>query len=210
MTLIRTALAILVTLSLGGCAAISSLTSAATTLEAYELQSATDLPSVQGSVARDLVIEAPTSGGALDTDRIMIRPGPFQAQYLPEARWTDSAPVMVQNLMLRAFEDTNALRYVGRRPLGGAGDFALVSELTDFQAEVGPDGTSVTTRVRFTVRLVRESDASVIASRTFQRTAAAASTETMDIVASFNLATNAALQDLTGWALRQIGLRVSG
>lgn len=210
MTLIRTALAILVTLSLGGCAAISSLTSAATTLEAYELQSATDLPAVQGSVARDLVIETPTSGGALDTDRIMIRPGPFQAQYLPEARWTDSAPVMVQNLMLRAFEDTNALRYVGRRPLGGAGDFALVSELTDFQAEVGPDGTSVTTRVRFTVRLVRESDASVIASRTFQRTAAAASSETMDIVASFNLATNAALQELTGWALRLIGLRLSG
>ena len=210
MTLIRTALAILMTLSLGGCAAISSLTSAATTLEAYELQLATDLPAVQGSVARDLVIETPTSGGALDTDRIMIRPGPFQAQYLPAARWTDSAPVMLQNMMLRAFEDTNALRYVGRRPLGGSGDFALVSELTDFQAEVGPDGTSVTTRVRFTVRLVRESDASVVASRTFQRTAAAASTETMDIVASFNLATNAALQDLTGWALRLIGLRVSG
>ncbi len=210
MTLIRTALAILVTLSLGGCAAISSLTSAATTLEAYELQSATDLPAVQGSVARDLVIETPTSGGALDTDRIMIRPGPFQAQYLPEARWTDSAPVMLQNLMLRAFEDTNALRYVGRRPLGGSGDFALVSELTDFQAEVGPDGTSVTTRLRFTVTLVRESDASVVASRTFQQTAAAASTQTLDIVASFNLATNAALQDLTGWALRQIGLRVSG
>lgn len=117
---------------------------------------------------------------------------------------------MLQNLMLRAFEDTNALRYVGRRPLGGSGDFALVSELTDFQAEVGPDGTSVTTRVRFTVRLVRESDASIVASRTIQRTAAAASTETLDVVASFNLATNAALQDLTGWALRLIGLRVSG
>lgn len=210
MTLIRTAFAILVTLNLGGCAAISSLAGATTTLEAYELQSPTELPAVQGSVARDLVIEVPTSGGALDTDRIMIRPGPFQAQYLPEARWTDAAPLMLQNLMLRAFEDTNALRYVGRRPLGGSGDFALVSELTDFQAEVGPDGTSVTTRVRFTVRLVRESDASIVASRTIQRTAAAASTETLDVVASFNLATNAALQDLTGWALRLIGLRVSG
>ena len=210
MTLIRTALAILVTLSLGGCAAISSLTGATTTLQAYELQAPVDLPAVQGSVRRDLVIEVPTSGGALDTDRSMIRPGPFQAQYLPAARWTDPAPVMLQNLMLRAFEDSNALRYVGRRPLGGTGDFVLVSELTDFQAEVGADEAGVITRVRLTVRLVRESDAAIIASRTIQTTAPAASSDVLDVVAGFDLATAAALQDLTGWALRLMGGRVSG
>jgi cholesterol transport system auxiliary component len=210
MKLLRTAFVVLVTLTVGGCSALSSLTDATTPLQAYDLRSPTDMPLAQAALARDLVIEVPTSGGALDTDRIMIRPGPYQAQYLPEARWTDSAPVMLQTLMVRAFEDTNALRYVGRRPLGGSGDYVVVSELTDFQAELGPDGTGVTTRVRLTVRLVRESDAAILASRTFQRTAAAASTETLDVVASFNAATSAILQEVTGWVLGRLGVRVSG
>ncbi len=206
----RHAIVALLMLGLGGCSAISSLNDAATPLEAYDLRAPAELPAVQGSLRRDLVIELPTSGGALDTDRIMIRPGPFQAQYLPAVRWSDPAPVMMQGLMLRAFEDTNALRYVGRRPLGGSGDFALVSELTDFQAELAPDGVGLTTRVRMTVRLVRESDATVLGSRTVQASAPAASNETLDIVQSMQLATTAALQDLLRWAFPLMGARTSG
>ena len=207
MILLRKAQLMLLALTLSGCAALSSLTDATTPLQAYDLRSPSDLPAVQGRLQRDLVIETPTAGGALDTDRIMIRPGPLQAQYLPAARWTDSAPVMVQNLMLRAFEDSNALRYVGRRPLGGSGDFALVSELTDFQAEFGPDAVSVITRVRLTLHVVRETDARIIGSRTIQTSATAASTDTLDVVESFNTATSDALRELTGWALPVMGLR---
>lgn len=210
MTLIRKTFLVLATLALTGCSAVSSLTSATTPLEVYQLQVPSDLPDATGSLQRDLVIETPTSGGALDTDRIMIQPGPLQAQYLPEARWPDTAPIMLQTLMLRAFQDTNTLRYVGRRPLGGSGDYALVSELTDFQSELAPDGETVTTRVRLTARLIRESDAAVLGSRTIQTTALAASTETLDVVNSFNVATSGALRDLTGWALRLMGLRVTG
>ena len=209
MTLIRTALTVFAILGLAGCSALSSLTDATTPLEAFELRAPADPPQVRGSVRRDLVIETPAAGGALDTDRIMIRPGPLQAQYLPGARWTDTAPVMLQNLMLRAFEDTNALRYVGRRPLGGAGDYVLVSELTDFQAELDATGQGVTTRLRMTVRLVREADASVMGSRTIQTTAQAASTDTLAVVQSFDQATADALEELTGWALPLIGLRIA-
>ena len=60
-----------------------------------------------------------------------------------------------------------------------------------------------------TVRLVREADASIIGSRTIQTVAQAASTDTLAVVQSFDQATGAALQDLTGWALGLIGLRVT-
>ncbi len=206
---IRCALPMLAAVMLSGCAAITSLTDATTPLQAYELRAPTDTPAVRGSLRRDLVIETPTAGGALDTDRILIRPDPFQAAYLPGVRWTDSAPVMLQNLMLRSFEDTNALRYVGRRPLGGSADYVLVSELTDFQAELGPDGETVTTRLRLTARLVREADATILGSRTVQSTAPAASTEAAAVVAGFDAATTAALRELTIWALRRMGLGVS-
>lgn len=209
MILIHRVVLILATVMLSGCAAITSLTDATTPLQAYGLRAPADAPAVRGSLRRDLVIETPTAGGALDTDRILIRPDPFQAAYLPKTRWTDTAPVMLQNLMLRSFEDANALRYVGRRPIGGTADYLLVSELTDFQAELGPDGNTVTTRVRLTARLVRDSDAQILGSRTIQTTAPAASTEPAAVVAGFNEATSAALRELTIWALRRMGLNVS-
>ena len=38
------------------------------------------------------------------------------------------------------------------------GDFAILTEITDFQAAIGPDDSTVTTRVRFAATIVREVD----------------------------------------------------
>ena len=114
---------------------------------------------------------------------------------------------MLQSLMVRAFEDTGALAYVGRRPLGGAGDFALVSEITDFQAELSPDQQSATIRLRLTARMVREADARVLARRSFTATAPAASLETLDIVTAFNAASDQLLKDIVSWGLGTMGIR---
>lgn len=209
MTPFRSLLTLLCTLALGGCAAISSLSEAAAPFQAYELRAPASPPAVRGSIQRDLVIEAPSTGGALDTDRILIRPDPFQVAYLPGARWTDPAPVMLQNLMVRSLEDTNALRFVGRQPLLGAPDFLLSTELTDFQIELGPEADVITTRVRLTARIVREQDGRITGSRTIQQTATAASLDPAAVIASFDQATTAALQELTVWSLRQMGVGVS-
>jgi cholesterol transport system auxiliary component len=206
----RRVLSLLAALTLSGCAAITSIGDATTPLDAYNLRAPTDMPAVQGSLQRDLVIETPEAGGALDTDRIMIRPGPFQAAYLPGVRWTDNAPVMLTTLMVRGFEDTNALRYVGRRPIGGTADYTLISELTDFQAEQEVEGDAVTVRFRLTARLVRDADATILGSRTVQSTATVPSTDVTDIVAGLNATTTTALRELTIWALRRMGLGVSG
>jgi len=208
MIALRRALPLVAALILGGCAAITSITDATTPLQAYELRAPSEAPAVRGSLRRDLVIETPTAGGALDTDRILIRPDPFQAAYLPRARWIDTAPVMLQNLMLRSFEDAGALRYVGRRPIGGTADYLLLSEVTDFQAELAPDGETVTTRLRLTARLVREADATILGSRTIATTAPAASSQARDVVAGLDAATREALRELTTWALRRMGLTV--
>lgn len=206
----RRVLFLLAGLTLSGCAAITSIGEATTPLEAYNLRARADVPAVQGSLQRDLVIETPSTGGALDTDRIMIRPGPLQASYLPGVRWTDDAPVMLTTLMVRSFNDTGALRYVGRRPIGGRADYTLISELTDFQAEQEAEGDAVTVRFRLTARLVRDDDAAILGSRTVQSTATVASTDVQDIVTGLNVITSSALQELTIWALRRMGVGVAG
>jgi cholesterol transport system auxiliary component len=162
------------------------------------------------TTSRQLVVELPTAPGALSNDRILIRPRPLQAAYLPDAKWAEEVPVMLQTLLVRSLEDTNAFRYVGRRPLGASGDYALISELTDFQAEAAPDGKTATIRLRLTARLVREDDATVLSSRTFNTSTPVVSTDTEDLVEGFNLANQQLLSETASWILATLNIAAKG
>ena len=194
---------------LSGCSALSALSGAATPLDAYDLSAPSSPITARSTTARQFVVELPTAPGALSNDRILIRPHPLQAAYLPDGKWAEDVPVMLQTLLVRSFEDTNAFRYVGRRPLGASGDYALLTELTDFQAEASPDGKAATIRLRLTARMVREDDAAILSTRSFMRSAEVASTETLPLVEGFNQANQALLTDVTEWALGTLNIGVN-
>lgn len=206
----RTLLLSALALPLGGCAAVSAIGGAATPLDAFDLRlpPGTGPRAAGGPLARALIVELPEVTGALDTDRILIRPTPLQAQYLPAARWAEPAADMMQTLLVRTLEDSGALRYVGRQPLGASGDFALVASLTDFQAELGAGG-AVLVRIRLSARLVREEDISVLASRVFEAVQPAPSTEAQPLVEAFNAAAARLVPEVSVWALRAIGARLA-
>jgi len=190
---------LLLCLPLGGCATLAALGTAAEVRDVYELQVPAVAPQ-QGRLRGEIVVEEPVASGALNTDRIMIRPGPLQAQYLPEARWADPAPRMLQTLLLRSLAETGAFRSVGRRPVGSLGDYAVLTELTDFEAiasDAATGGPAV--RVRVMVRLVRERDASVVARQTFSAAAPAAGTDVTALVSAFDEATQGLLTELVAW-----------
>ena len=168
----RTAAAILaLTLALPGCGALSAL-SGGPALDVFELRAPDETPKSCGRGRRaELVVEEPKARGTLDTERIMIRPNALQTQYLPDAQWGDTVPVTLQNLLVRSFSPYDAFTHVGRAPLGTAGDFALISEIRDFNAEVAGKGAIV--RLSVDAQLVREMDASVTARRQAGRVRAA-------------------------------------
>lgn len=198
--LLRLALALCALAVLTGCAALSAVNKVAVPLEVYELRPPAGLAQAAARPRPlDVIVELPTTAGSLDTDRIMIRPNALQAQYLPEVRWADPVPVMVQTLMLRSLEAGGALRYVGRKPLGASGDYALVTEVVDFQAALAPDGATAGVTLGLIVRLVRERDARIVASRSFRAEAPAASTETAALIAAFDAAAAAVLTEFAGW-----------
>ena len=186
--------------ALSGCAAITAVSDAAVPLDVYELRAPGGITPSGGRVsARDVIVEIPTTSGALATDRIMIRPNALQAQYLPDVRWSEPTPVMVQTLMLRSIEATGAVRYVGRKPLGVSGDFAVVTEVIDFQADVVPATETANVQITLLVRIVRERDASIIASRRFSATATAATTETSVVIDAFSTASDQVFDAFAGW-----------
>ncbi|QEU07596.1 ABC-type transport auxiliary lipoprotein family protein [Paracoccus yeei] len=201
----RTAAAILaLTLTLPGCGALSAL-SGGPALDVFELRAPDETPKSCGRGRRaELVIEEPKARGTLDTERIMIRPNALQTQYLPDAQWGDTVPVTLQNLLVRSFSPYDAFTHVGRAPLGTAGDFALISEIRDFNAEVAGKGAIV--RLSVDAQLVREMDASVAARGSFSATATAPSTRTEDLIPAFDAAGRELLGQMTDWGLRGVGV----
>jgi cholesterol transport system auxiliary component len=190
---------------LAGCGTLSALSDATTPLNVFELRPPAQAAASPGRMlARDVILELPTTSGALETDRIMIRPSALEAQYLPDVRWSEPAPVMVQTLMLRSLDAAQAFRYVGRTPLGASGDFAIVTELVDFQADLAPDGESARVAIGLIVRIVREQDVRIIATRTFTATAQAGSLENAVLVDAFNAAAGQVMTDFAAWAIASV------
>lgn len=189
-------------LATAGCGALSALDDAARPLEIYELRT----PGIETAARRrnvELVVEEPIASGALSTERIMIRPARLQAQYLPDVRWADPAPVMLRTLLLRSLAETGAFTSVGRQPLASSGDYALLGELTDFQAEPVVGSETAEVRVRLMLRLVRERDASVVASRTFDAVEQSADTGPDSLVAAFDRATAALIAEVLPWVIAE-------
>lgn len=193
---------------LPGCAALSAL-SGGPNRDVFELRPLSDAPRTcrQGRRA-ELVIEEPKARGTLNSERIMIRPNVLQTQYLPDAQWGDTVPITLQNLLVRGFGAYDVFTHVGRAPLGAAGDYALISEINDFNAEVAGKGAVV--KLSVNAQLVREMDATVIARGSFQASALAATTRTDDLIPAFDAAGQQLLAQMTDWGLRGIGVTPSG
>ncbi|MGP3723558.1 ABC-type transport auxiliary lipoprotein family protein [Cereibacter sphaeroides] len=190
---------LLAALALSGCGAVSSLSRASEQLDTYTLS---PLPGTGGGGSRHIVVEAATAGGALSTDRILIKPSRVQALYLPDARWSDPAPALVQTLLVGSLQNGGGFRLVAREAAGLVPDYTLMTELREFQAEV-PPGQAPIVRISMVLTLIRESDRSVASTRRIETQAPAASDSTGDVVVAFDTAVTQALGEAVGWARAQ-------
>lgn len=200
----RPILSLFLVTMLPGCAALSAL-QGEPDRDVFELRPPA-VTATQCGRARstELVIEEPKTRGTLDSERIMIRPSALQTQYLPDAVWGDTVPVTVQRLLVQALGRYDSFSHVGRAPLGLAGDFAMISEITDFNAEVAGGGAVV--KMTVDAQMVREMDASVASRASFAVAVPAASTRTADLIPAFDQAGQQLTAQMTEWALRAVGV----
>jgi cholesterol transport system auxiliary component len=185
--------------TVSGCGAISSLSKAGTELDAYTLSPVRSAEAPRGGSAH-LIVELPSTAGALATDRILIKPVPYQAQYLPEGRWAEPAPALVQTLLVGSFQNLGGFKLVGRTANGLNPDYTLMTELQDFQVEpLGPDTEAYLVRISMMMTLIRESDRQIVGSRRFAATATAGSDDTRTLVGAFDSAMQSVLRDIVEW-----------
>jgi len=156
-----------------------------------------DIPAVNWQ----LVVDEPSTGKGIDTDRIAIAPSPLEVKYFSGARWADRAPRLIQQLLIQSFENTNKIVSVGRQSIGLRSDFALKTELREFQAEKTAEGETVV-RVRLNLKLVRPALGMIVASQSFESLKPAKSENVPDVVDAFDDAVGAVLKRAVVWAMK--------
>ncbi|MBP5857580.1 membrane integrity-associated transporter subunit PqiC [Marivibrio halodurans] len=157
-----------------------------------------------------LLVEAPTAPAGLASSRIVLRRKLVEINYFARAAWTDSAPAMLQTLLIESFENSGRIVSVGRQVIGLRADFILKTDLREFQAEYMtedgtalPEGTPPFVRVRLNGKLVQMPRREIVASETWEFRIQAASSEMEAIINAFDEAYGSILKRMVTWTLRR-------
>jgi cholesterol transport system auxiliary component len=184
---------------LSGCGAVSAVSRASDPLDTYTLTPLGPAQTRPGG-SHHLVVEMPTSGGELSTDRVLIKISSLQAKYLPDARWSEPTPAMVQTLLVNSLLNRGGFRLVSRVGAGLIPDYTLMSEIQAFQAElIGPDLSLAQIHIALQMTLIRESNRAIAGTRRFGTTAPVSSDSTVALIAGLDRAMQSVMADAIGW-----------
>ena len=189
-------------LLLAGCTGI--IPGTGEPLKLYTLTPKSTYGSELPQVTWQLVVETPVAPAGINTNRIALSHSPITLDYFAGATWTDSAPAMVQTLLVESFENTGRIVAVGRESVGLRADYVLKIELREFQAEYASPESAPTVHIRMIAKLVRMPVREIVASHMTERKAQAASNTLDGVVAAFDEALGPVLKEIVVWSLTSV------
>ena len=112
---------------------------------------------------------------------------------------------MVQNLLIESFDNSDAIDVLGREAFGLRADYALLTNLREFQAEypAGPEGRPQV-RVRLQARLVQLPRRVQVAATSEEAVVPAANASVEAVVTAFDEAFGRVAGRIVEWAIREI------
>ncbi len=159
-------------------------------------------------VRLQLVVDVPVAPESLDTDRIALTRNRTTLDYFAGTVWTDRAPLLLQGLLVEAFENSGRIVAVGRDTSGLNPDYLLETELREFDARYMGSGEQVpTVVVSLFVELVKMPDRKVIGSMLAAEQAPAARNDVGSVVEAFDAAAGEVVTKVVNWTL---GVMVRG
>ncbi|MEL6913179.1 MAG: ABC-type transport auxiliary lipoprotein family protein [Pseudomonadota bacterium] len=187
-------------LALPGCTALNALSDASAPRDTFALQPV-EMPRSARRSARTLLVLEPQAAAAVSTDRILIREEALAVTYLPDARWAQELPAMLQMIVVQSLASTGAFGFVGPQGAGPVPDAVVLMRLDAFGAERGPDG-QFSLRVAYDVTILRDRDQRVLGTRRFQEQEPIADDRTGTIVQGFQSVLETLLPETVDWITR--------
>ncbi|WP_312368397.1 ABC-type transport auxiliary lipoprotein family protein [Stenotrophomonas sp.] len=185
-------------LAVAGCSVLAGGDRQSTTIYAPQVRIQADPAWPQ--VSWQLAIAKPSAARLVDSPRINVRPTPGELEVYRGATWSQPATDMLEDTLLRGFEDSGRIAGVARIATGIRSDYKLTIDLRRFESDYR--GTTLpAATIELNAKLIHSIDQRVVASRTFVTVEAAGSTATGDVAKAFESALQNASTELIGWTL---------
>lgn len=180
-------------LSLTAC----SILPEAEPVNVYQLPSARIEPLSQPALPLALRINTPSAGFAQSSPRMLVNPEGNQLSTYKASRWSDPAPALMREYLVRAFNDAGLTVDVNTDEQALHADLHLGSELRRFQV-VYPDGP-IRVVIDFKARLIDPASRRTLASETFLIEYPLDNPQVPAVVAGFGAAAQQLTQQLLEW-----------
>jgi len=149
-----------------------------------------------------LSVDAPIAESGLNTSRIAVMRKELTMEYFERANWIDTAPRMIQRLLVESFENSHRIVGVGRQSTTLRADYSLITELREFQAEKFAGRNIV--HVRINAKLVRMPQRVIVSTTSAESQVPYEGTRMENIVHAFDDALGKALKDVVNWTLTAV------
>jgi cholesterol transport system auxiliary component len=189
-----------------GLAACSGPLGGGSPPQLYTLSPVKDFPPALPKTTAQLLVEAPSAPGGLDTERIALMKSAISLDYFAGAAWTDRAPKMVQDLLVESFENTGKIAAIDRESLALRADFVLEPDLRDFTAIYG-SAEGPTVRVRIGLKLVRLPEKQIVGLHTASADTPSPQNSVPAVVEAFNTTLHQVMSDAVAWTLTAMAAR---
>lgn len=170
--------------------------------ETYDISAPRSFPGLRSGTRAQILVKAPTSLKALNSQNIVVKPTASVITYLKGAQWSDDLPIMVQTKLVEAFENTGRAGAVAKPGDGLVIDYQILTAIRAFEVSVG--GGNKTAVVEFSVRLLSDRNGKVIKSKVFKATSPFSGGKNDDYVDALDVAFDRVARDIVMWVLRRI------
>ena len=197
-TFFRPLLPIALIAALGGCSLLGSNERSAVTIYSpvVRIQADPSWPTVDWQ----LVLVKPSAARVVDSPRINVRPTPSELEVYKGVSWAQPATDMLDDALVRGFEDSGRINGVARVTTGIRADYKLALDVRRFEADYRGQATP-TALIEVNAKLIHVVDQRVVADRTFRQEQPVPSTATADVARAFEQGLQATTSEVVGWTL---------
>ncbi|HET7883379.1 MAG TPA: ABC-type transport auxiliary lipoprotein family protein [Acetobacteraceae bacterium] len=171
----------------------------------YRISPVAEQHSRSRTLRKRLVVDIPTASESLDTDRIALVRDRTRFDYYANSLWTDRVPVLVQTLLIDAFENDGSIAEVARDARTVTPEYVLGTEVRQFEAlyDSGSNQTPVAV-VALDLRLVKMPDHRMLGHTLVTEQSMAGKNSVDSLVEAFDAAVGKVVLQCVAWTVNML------